>query len=258
MHYGSKIRLDDQGIVVLGAGAGMGAETCRALAEVGAKLLCVDHDLALARKIAEEVGGHAVSEDVTSRTGMETIFATATEIFGSSFKGLVDIVGMAYVQALQAFDDETFQAQMDIIFRHAFLAIQLGAPLIARNGGGAMTFIGSGSGLRSVPGQTAYGTAKAALHHLVRCSSRDFASQGVRMNVIAPNYIRTPRLLAALGEDFWREADEAAPMKRAGTTEDIASVVLFLQSQLAAYVTGNILTLDGGANVVAALPTPDS
>jgi NAD(P)-dependent dehydrogenase (short-subunit alcohol dehydrogenase family) len=257
-HYLLKTDLSGQGTVVLGAGAGMGAESCRALSEAGATLLCVDRDPELAGAIAEECGGIPIAEEVTSREGMQRILAKAGEAFGTSFKGLVDIVGMANPQPLEKFDDASFQAQLDIILRHAFLAIQLGAPMIAANGGGAMTFIGSGSGLRSVPNQTVYGLAKAALHHLVLCSSREFAARGVRMNVIAPNYVRTPRLLKALGEDFWRKVDEAAPMKRAGTTEDIASVVLFLQSSLAAYVTGNVLTLDGGAAIAAALPEPDS
>jgi NAD(P)-dependent dehydrogenase (short-subunit alcohol dehydrogenase family) len=252
----NKLRLDGQACVVLGAGAGMGAECCRALAEAGARLVCVDRDPALAEAMARELGGLALTEDVTTRAGMERIFVKAVERYGQAVKGVVDIVGIATIGPVDGFDDAALATQFDIVLRHAILAVQVGAPLLARHGGGAMTFIGSNSGMKSVPGQAIYGTAKAALHHFVRCSAREFGPRGVRMNVVAPSFVRTPRLLAKLGADFWRDVDAAAPLGRAGTTEDVASAVLFLQSALAGYVTGNILTLDGGTDVIAAIPTP--
>jgi len=254
--YLPRLRLDGQGIIVLGAGAGMGAASSRALAEAGARILCVDREIALAEQIAGEVGGVAFAANVTERAGMESVFQAAQDQLGASLRGVVDIVGVALLDKVESFDDEKFDAQFEIVLRHAFLAVQIGAPILAANGGGAMTFIGSNSGMRSVPGQTIYGAAKAALHHMVRCSAREFGDRNVRMNVIAPSYVRTPRLLEKLGPEFWERVDRTAPMGRAGTVEDIASVVLFLQSALAGYVTGNVLTLDGGGDVVAALPTP--
>jgi len=254
--YLPRLRLDGQGIVVLGAGAGMGAASSRALAEAGARILCVDREMGLAEQIALEVGGIAFATDVTDRAGMENVFGTAQAHFGASLKGVVDIVGVALLDKVESFDDARFDAQFEVVLRHAFLAIQIGAPILSANGGGAMTFIGSNSGMKSVPGQTIYGAAKAALHHMVRCSAREFGDRGVRMNVIAPSFVRTPRLLEKLGPEFWETVDRTAPLGRAGTVEDIASVVLFLQSALAGYVTGNVMNLDGGGDVVAALPTP--
>lgn len=254
--YLPRLRLDGQGIVVLGAGAGMGAASSRALAEAGARVLCVDREINFAQQIANEVGGIPFAANVTERAGMESVFQVAQGHFGPRLKGVVDIVGVALVDKIESFDDEKFDAQFEVVLRHAFLAIQIAAPILSANGGGAMTFIGSNSGMKSVPGQTIYGAAKAALHHMVRCSAREFGDRNVRMNVIAPAFVRTPRLLGQLGADFWETVDRTAPLGRAGTVEDIASVVLFLQSALAGYVTGNVMTLDGGGDVVAALPTP--
>jgi len=254
--YPPRLRLDGQGIIVLGAGAGMGAASSRALTEAGARIFCVDREITLAEQIAAEIGGIAFAANVTERAGMESVFRAAQDQLGASLSGVVDIVGVALLDKVESFDDEKFDAQFEIVLRHAFLAVQIGAPILAANGGGAMTFIGSNSGMRSVPGQTIYGAAKAALHHMVRCSAREFGDRNVRMNVIAPSFVRTPRLLEKLGPEFWERVDRTAPMGRAGTVEDIASVVLFLQSALAGYVTGNVLTLDGGGDVVAALPTP--
>ena len=234
----------------------MGAACSQMLAEAGAELFCVDRDAKLAERIAAETGGVPFTADVTERSGMIAIFEAASAHFGSSLRGVVDIVGVASIAPLDQFDDAMFDTQFDIVLRHAFLAIQIGAPIIAANGGGAMTFIGSNAGMKSVPGQTVYGTAKAALHHMVRCSAREYGARGVRMNVVAPSFVRTPRLVEKLGPDFWKTVDAAAPMGRAGTVEDVAGTVLFLQSDLAGYVTGNVLTLDGGSDVVAAIPTP--
>ncbi len=258
MHYDyvSRLSVAGQAVIVLGAGAGMGAACCRALAQAGAQVFCVDRDPELAKEIAEAIDGIPFASDVTNRAGMEAVFQAASDRFGTALRGLVDIVGVATIRPIEAFDDTAFDAQFDIALRHAYLAIQMGGPIIAANGGGAMTFIGSNSGMKSVPGQSIYGTAKAALHHLVRCSAREFAGRGVRMNVVAPSFVRTPRLVEKLGDAFWRTVDAAAPMGRAGTVEDVASAVLYLQSPLAGYVTGNVLTLDGGSDVVAAIPTP--
>ena len=155
--YVSRIDLRGHAVVVLGAGAGMGAESCRALAEAGAALICVDRDPDLAAAIARETSGIAVAEDVTSRKGMIRVFSDATDAFGSRVRGVVDVVGIATLGAIESFDDEALRAQMDIVLRHAILAVQIGAPLLAGNGGGAMTFIGSNSGMKSVPGQAIFG-----------------------------------------------------------------------------------------------------
>jgi NAD(P)-dependent dehydrogenase (short-subunit alcohol dehydrogenase family) len=136
------------------------------------------------------------------------------------------------------------------------LALQVGGAALKRLGGGAMTFVGSISGLRSVPGQAIYGAAKAALHHLVRCAAHEFGPAGIRVNAVAPSFVRTPRLEARLDEAFWQRLETTIPMRRVGQPADVAAAVLFLQSGLARYVTANVLTLDGGTSAVAALIPP--
>jgi NAD(P)-dependent dehydrogenase (short-subunit alcohol dehydrogenase family) len=117
-----------------------------------------------------------------------------------------------------------------------------------------MTFIGSISGCVSVSNQAAYGTAKAALHHLVRCSAHELGPHRVRVNGIAPGFVRTPRLLARLNEEFWDRVAGVNPLRRVAVPAEIAAAVLFLCSDLASYVTGNVMTLDGGTSNAAALP----
>lgn len=252
--YLSQMRLDGDAIVVLGAGAGIGAACCRALAEAGASLLCVDNDSVRADAIADAVKGKSLAYDVTDRPAMEAVFAAAIEAFGPRVRGLVDVVGIAQIGPLENMDDVGFDKQYDMVLRHAFLAIQIGAPIIAANGGGAMTFIGSISGIQSIAGQAIYCSAKAALHHLVRCAAHEFGPRGVRINAVAPGYTRTPRLVEKFDQAHWQAVRATVPLRRPGSVEDTAGAVLFLQSRLADFMTGNVLTVDGGASLAAATP----
>lgn len=252
--YVSLLSLDGRGFVVLGAGDGMGRQVCHALSQAGADLLCVDNDTARAEAVAREVHCAPLTADVTSRTDMQRVFETASERFGARLRGVVDIVGVATIGALTSLDDHAWTRQFDIVLRHAYLAIQLGGAALASRGGGSMVFVGSISGEVSVPSQAAYGTAKAALHHLARCAAHELGPSGVRVNVVAPGFVRTPRLLRGLSEGFWQSVSDMNPLRRVAIPAEIASAILFLSSDLAGYVTGNVLTLDGGTSAVAAIP----
>ena len=247
--YRGLLSLADHGVMVIGAGQGMGRQTCHALAQCSAAVLCVDRDADLAKSIAKEVQGIPFTGDATKRSDVEAAFEAGAKAFGRSFKGVVDIVGFAHVRAFSEIDDATWDAQFNIVVRHAYLAIQIGAPVLADAGGGVMTFIGSLSAMTHLVGQNAYGAAKAALHHLVRVSAHEYASRGVRMNAVVPGFVRTPRLLKRIPEPVWDELAEKTPLGRVAIPADVAAAVLFLTSDLARYITGNVLLLDGGATL---------
>lgn len=251
-------RLDGRGYVVLGAGGGgMGTATSLALAAAGANLLCVDASMAEAQAIAAQTGGVGYAADATSRKEMAAVFAQAGDRFGNRFAGIVDIIGVARNGAIPSFDDQAIDRQFAIVARHALLATQIGAPMLAANGGGSITFVGSISGMVAIPNQAIYGMAKAALHHLTRYAAQEFGPAGVRVNAVAPGFVRTPRLHAALPEKVWEQLAEANPLRRVATPDDIAKAILFLASDLSSYVTGNIITLDGGVSNNTVLPGLD-
>jgi NAD(P)-dependent dehydrogenase (short-subunit alcohol dehydrogenase family) len=251
--YLSLLRLDGRGFVVLGAGQGIGEQACHALAQAGARVLCVDRDEQLARQIAEAVGGVPCAADVTSRADMQRVFDTAKKAF-SRVHGVVDIIGVAGIKPLSQVTDESWDQQFDIVLRHAFLAIQIGGEMMAADGGGSIVVVGSMSGSRAVPNQTAYAVSKAALHHLVRCAGAEYAPRKVRINAVAPGYVRTPRLNQRLSEDAWAAIGKVIPIGRPATTEEIAGPLLFLASDLSAHVAGEVMAVDGGAAVLAAFP----
>lgn len=243
--YYKRLRMDGRVFVVLGAGNGIGRQTAHALSQVGASVVCVDREAELAREVAGEVGGLDLVADVMDRAQVETLFATVAAEVGPP-TGLVDIVGLPVPGHLTQLDDEQWDRQFDVVLRHAFIAMQVGGREIARAGGGAMVFVGSNSGLAHMPGMLAYGTAKAALHHLVGSSARDLAADNVRVNAVAPGFTRTPRLEALLDEEGWRRAGARIPRGSAASPDEIASVILFLASDMASYVTGHVLVADGG------------
>jgi NAD(P)-dependent dehydrogenase (short-subunit alcohol dehydrogenase family) len=155
------------------------------------------------------------------RADMERIFREAGARLGA-VTGIVDIVGIARIRQLAAFDDAAWGEQFDQVLRHAFLTLQIGAATLKQAGGGTITFVGS--------------------------------MAGIRVNAVAPGFIRTPRLEQILAADQWRLIEQAIPLGRAAWPHEIAAPLLFLASELSSHVTGQVLAVDGGLANEAALP----
>jgi len=251
--YLKLLDLTGRGFVVLGAGQGIGEQAAHALAQAGATVMCVDNDADRARRVAEDVGGHACCADVIARNDIERVFREAKSQLGA-VTGIVDIVGIARIKPLSAFDDAAWSEQFDQVLRHAFLTLQIGAAAVKEAGGGTITFVGSMAGLRAVRDQVAYGTAKAALHHLVRATASELARDRIRVNAVAPGFIRTPRLEQLLAADQWQLIEQTIPLGRAAQPYEIAAPLLFLASELSSHITGQVLAVDGGMANQAALP----
>lgn len=244
-NYQELFRLDGRAFVVLGAGNGIGRQVSHALAQSGAKVACVDRDPKLAEYVAKEIGGHPLSGDITKRADVVRVFAQAGEVLGP-VTGTVDIVGMPHLGPLAKLDDALWASQFDLVLNHAFLALQIGGKAIADAGGGSMVFVASMAGQVSLPGQSAYGAAKAALIHLVANVAKEMGPSHVRINAVAPGFVRTPRLNAMLSEEQWRQIGAIIPLGAAAAPSEIAATILFLASDLASHVTGQTLTVDGG------------
>jgi NAD(P)-dependent dehydrogenase (short-subunit alcohol dehydrogenase family) len=251
--YLPMLRLDDRPFVVVGAGQGIGRQTAHALAQAGAKVVCVDREPTLAATVAQEVAGIAYSCDGTRRAEVQLLFEDAKRRFGR-VAGIVDILGMAKLQPLSQFTDEEWNWQFEVVLRHMFLTLQLGVPSMS-DGGGPIVFVGSISGDLCVPMETVYGSAKAAQHHLVRAAALEYARQGIRINAVSPGFTRTPRLLAMLGEENWLEIDRAVPVGSAAQPSEVAATVLFLVSDLSKHILGQVITVDGGLSASGRLPT---
>jgi NAD(P)-dependent dehydrogenase (short-subunit alcohol dehydrogenase family) len=248
--YAALLRLDGRNLIVVGAGQGMGRQSCHALRQCGAALMCVDIDETLAQEIADEVDGYAFSGDMTREADVARLVEHATTRFGGPIHGFVDIIGLAQWADVLDMDESIWNAQFDICLRHAYLLSKhVGRHF--RDGGtpGTMVFIASVHGLTASARHAAYGAAKAGLISLTRSLSHELGRYGVRVNAIAPGTVLTPRIAAALDDKRRAEAARLSPMNRLGIPADIASAALFLTSDLSSYVTGHTLVVDGGVVV---------
>lgn len=246
--------LQGAGFILLGGGKGLGIAVANALSTAGCRVVVIDRSAAIADETAAAIGGTSLTADLTDRAELFAAFNEAAGVLGS-VRGIVDIIGMAMVKPIVDFTDTELSDQFDIVLRHALLTLQAGAAILDR--GASFTFVGSMSGERAVLNQAIYGTAKAALHHLVRQAALEFGSRGIRVNAVSPGYIRTPRLNAILDATQWDAIGRKVPLGSAAQPYEIAGPILFLASALASHVTGQVLGVDGGISVVANLPDLD-
>jgi NAD(P)-dependent dehydrogenase (short-subunit alcohol dehydrogenase family) len=247
--YFGRLRLEGRPFVVLGAGQGIGRQTTHALRQAGASLVCVDREADLAEQIASEVGGTPFVGDIMLRADVERALTTAVDTYGS-LHGVVDIVGASRFGAFLDQSDDDWQWTLDIVLRHAVVAGQVAGRIMSEGGGGGViAYVASISALTSAPMHAAYGAAKAALMSLVRSMAVELGPAGIRVNAVAPGGTLTPRIAALLGEAGQQASAKAVPLGRMAQPADIAAGLLFLLSDLADFVTGQVLVVDGGGHV---------
>lgn len=257
--YASMLRLDGEVHVVLGGGFGIGLQACRALAANGATVVCVDREKERAAAVAAEVGGLAWTGDITDREAMASLFDFVEEQCGR-LDGVVDIVGLAMYKSLVDLTDDDWTFHVDIVLKHAYLALTYAGRFWERTGtGGSISFVASVAGMTSAPKTSAYGAMKAALMSLVRTSAVELGPLGVRVNAAAPGLVRTPRQQtnSRWTHDLVVANVDKTPLRKVAYPSDIAAVLLFLSSPLAGHVTGQTITVDGGNSIVFNVETPE-
>lgn len=253
--------LEGKRFLLLGGGQGIGEATVNLLALCGAKIAVADRELERAENVAAAVNKHggsaiAVSVDVLDDAALaETIVRVDAE-FGP-LDGLATIIGMAAWSPLIDLKIETWDADHHRNLRYFFIAGREVAKLLLKRGAtGSIVCVGSVDGISSSPNHAAYGSAKAGLISLVKSMAVEWSEHGIRANLVAPGGIVTPRI-PFRGEAAERSSMSMVPMKRRGKPEEIAKAITFLLSDMASYVTGQALAVDGGflaANLFHQIP----
>jgi 3-oxoacyl-[acyl-carrier protein] reductase len=244
-------------VVVVGAGGGgIGTAISTAVAGAGGRVFAIDvRPEALGAAEAGWVGTpgphRAIVADARDADEIEAAFTLATEL--GSLHGLVHVAGgmwPAQWAPLLTTDPATWDAVVDLNLRSMFLTTTNAARRLAAAGsGGSIVAIASVVGLSAMPFGAAYAASKAGIMSFVRTAGIEWGPLDIRINAVAPGTIRTPKSQANTPPAPDTDAERAAvPLRRRGRPEDIASAALFLLSDHAAWITGQVLAVDGGSS----------
>lgn len=238
--------LDGQRALITGGGSGIGAATARRFAAEGARVAVLDLDGEAAVAVADEVGGIAVAADVSRTAALTEAMDAAVAELG----GLTTVfanAGVGNLRAIDAYTEREWDLLVDVNLKGTWNTIRAATPHLRASGGGTVVTMASVSGIRPTRGESPYSAAKAGVIALTRSAALELGPS-IRVNCVSPGFIHTPLTGFAMEVPAYREPLEAAtPLGRAGTADDVAGVVVFLCSDLAAYVTGHNLVVDGGS-----------
>ncbi|HET8995651.1 MAG TPA: glucose 1-dehydrogenase [Acetobacteraceae bacterium] len=241
-------RLKGKIILISGGARGQGAAEARLFVAEGARVVIGDVLENEGRALAAQLGESTVfvRQDVTSETDWAAAVQAAEKLGG--LHGLVNNAGIYQPRRLMETDAELFERHMRINQLGCFLGMKAVVPAMERSGGGSIVNISSVAGLRGSPGAIAYSATKWALRGMTKAAAIDLAPKQIRVNSVHPGPIDTEMLKVRTPEQNQQRL-QAVPMRRMGTAEEVANLVLFLLSDESGYITGAEVAIDGGATL---------
>jgi NAD(P)-dependent dehydrogenase (short-subunit alcohol dehydrogenase family) len=235
--------------LVTGGGRGIGLATARRFLQEGWRvaILDVDADL-LAAAIADLSAPDdtlSIRCDVSDPVQVQASVNAVAERFGR-LDALVNNAGVAVFKPLLDTTFEEWSRVLAVNLTGPFLCTQAAAPVMAEHGGGSVVNITSISGLRASTLRVAYGTSKAGLAHLTKQQAVELASLGIRVNAVAPGPVDTAMAKAVHSLEIRADYHDVIPLNRYGLEEELAEAIVFLSTERASYITGQVLAVDGG------------
>lgn len=246
---------DGKVAVVTGAAMGIGKACANALVAQGAKVVLADIDPVIGQASADALGDAArfIRVDVRQMDQMQAMGALALEAFGG-IDILVNNAARALGGVVDEIEEEDWQTVIDTNLNSVWRGMKVCVPEMRKRGGGSIVNMSSVQGLIGFKGWPAYAAAKGGINALTRQSAVDLAPHGIRVNAIAPGTIMTPlneKLFDDLEDpseliDTWNNAH---PIGRFGEASEVADLAVFLASDKASFITGEIIRVDGGLAV---------
>jgi len=241
-----KIDLTGRTALVTGSTRGIGRAIAESLASAGARVAVVGRDQARAREVAANISPDALGFacDVAEPASIVSLVeAVESDMGGVDI--LVNNAGINRDNILFRIKDEDWDAVIDANLRGAFVAIRAASRGMMKRRWGRIVTIASVVGVVGNKGQANYAASKAGLIGLTKTVAKELASRNVLANVVAPGFIETD-MTAAMTDDAKKALFAQIPLERLGTPADVASLVTFLSSDLAGYITGQVFIVDGG------------
>lgn len=241
--------LKDKVALVTGATRGIGRGVALALAAQGAHLVVVGTNAAKAAEVAAELGqggtqALGIGADISLAADVDRLVEAARERFGR-IDILVNNAGVTRDGLMLRMKEDDWDTVLDVNLKGAFLCTRAVARLMTKQRSGRIINISSVVGQMGNPGQANYCASKAGLHGLTRSNARELAKRQITVNAVAPGFIETD-MTGSLTEQQRTELMTRIPLERLGHVDDIAATVVFLASDQAGYITGQVIGVNGG------------
>ena len=245
-------RLQDKVAVVTGAASGIGQATAVRFAEEGASIVVADINEAAGEETLQKIeraGGTAafIAVDVAEAEQVAQLVEKAESRFGRLEILVNSAATLINTPLLQDTAEADWDRMMEVNLRGTFLCCKYAIPAILKAGKGAIVNLAAMSAFRGPTPSIPYEVAKAGVVHLTKASAYQYTPLGIRINCIAPGNVETPLLKQGTGDaESWARRQEAQPMKRFGTPEELANAILFVASDEASWISGVTIIVDGG------------
>jgi len=241
--------LKDKVYIVTGSGRGIGYEIAKAFAEAGSTVILSDYNeesMVDAAKAFEDAGYSykAIACDITNEEQVQNLIDTTFNEFGK-IDGLINNAGITRDNLLIRMKNDQWDSVIDTNLKGVFLASRAVAKYFMKQRFGKIINIASVVGLTGNAGQTNYSSSKAGVIGFTKSIAQELGSRNVTANAIAPGFIET-EMTHKLSDKAKEEFLKNIPLRRPGKPEDVANTALFLASPMADYITGQVLTVDGG------------
>lgn len=246
-----RFKINNKTAIITGGTRGIGLSIANALGEAGAKLVVTSRTDKYGGFESLQKANYDVSfiaNDITDKKSPQKIIDYTLAKHGS-IDILVNNAGVAKSTSTEDFDDSLLDKVMSLNFDSMFRMCRSVLKPMIKQGGGVILNIGSISGIVSnIPQQqSVYNASKAAVHMLTKSLASDFADKNIRVNALAPGYIKTDMTKLSKENELWHPTwKEMTPLNRMGEADEVASAALFLCSPASSYITGEILVVDGG------------